>query len=67
MLVGCAGLLPLTPFRYKNFRATYYAKCPRFLSFEGDTAVYGLSFSDTTEADNFKAHLDKRAAGESQS
>ena len=54
-------------FRYRDFRATTYPSCARFLSFEGDQCVFGLSFSDQVEADNFKDHLQKRQEHEQKS
>nr|CAD2170748.1 unnamed protein product [Meloidogyne enterolobii] len=42
---------------YKNFEAQFYEKCPRFITFEGDTCPYALNFSDSEEAEKFKHML----------
>uniref|UniRef100_A0A7E4V320 WH1 domain-containing protein n=1 Tax=Panagrellus redivivus TaxID=6233 RepID=A0A7E4V320_PANRE len=52
---------------YRLFQANYYPSVPRFLSFEGDQAVYGLSFAEELEATDFGFHLKKRYEAEQKS
>ncbi|KAI1725170.1 WH1 domain-containing protein [Ditylenchus destructor] len=52
---------------YREFRATSYPNCPRFITFEGDQHVFGLNFSDHAEAEEFREHLKKRSEQEQKS
>ncbi|KAE9549456.1 hypothetical protein FO519_007331 [Halicephalobus sp. NKZ332] len=45
---------------YSLFRVKTNPKCSRFLVFEGESATYGLNFSEDFEAESFGYHLQKR-------
>jgi hypothetical protein len=51
---------------YKSFSVKSYPRCPKLLSFESDDCVYGLNFSDESEALDLKHHLDKRYEAENK-
>jgi Wiskott-Aldrich syndrome protein len=59
--------IPWEQVLYRFFRVNYDINIPKFMSFEGDVAVYGLNFTADYEAKNFHYHIQKRYEQETKS
>uniref|UniRef100_A0AC34GX30 WH1 domain-containing protein n=1 Tax=Panagrolaimus sp. ES5 TaxID=591445 RepID=A0AC34GX30_9BILA len=59
--------IPYEQVLYRFFRVNYDINIPKFMSFEGDVAVYGLNFTADYEAKNFHYHIQKRYEQETKS